>query len=75
MAAGRGMNIKGKFMPLNSGPADAQDPPGSPQDTNPFIKKQLAGGPPQKKKKKHHSQAQQNAISRRLAGGKGSGRN
>lgn len=71
--AGRGINIKGRFAPLNSGPADPQDPKGSKQDVNPFVAKQMGKQPAKKKKK--HSKAQQAAMARRLAGGKGSGRN
>lgn len=77
--AGQGFNVRGKFLPLNSGPADAQDPKGSKADNNPFVASRLNGGD-QKKKKKKRNKAQQDAIARRLSqksqpGGKGSGRN
>lgn len=52
------------------GPPDAQDPPGSKKDTNPFLARQSP-----KKKKKKYTKAQQEALSRKLSGGKGSGRN
>lgn len=57
-------------MPLYSGPADSQDPPGSKKDVNPFVAGQ------QKKKKKNPGL--QAAATRRLAkmkGQKGNGRN
>jgi hypothetical protein len=62
--AGQGMNIKGKFMPLNSGPADAQDSNGSKQDVNPFISGRLGIT---KKKKGKLSPAMRDAAKRRLA--------